>query len=128
MPRKQAGRKYPFATTDAKPHNHKMCPVITAIATKAHAGDEPWGTPHTWHLPSEADAKTAKTGFYAARYCREITKLLGEPVSIRANYEPRGDTFALTVQAWPRSVAKQEIARRVQNGEALAYNVMKGRP
>lgn len=128
MPRKTAGRKYPHVTTDAKPHNHQMCPVLEAIVAKVQAGDEDWGHVHEWHVATEADAKAIRTGFYAARYCRAITKALGEPVSIRANIEPAEDTWRITLQAWPRSVAKLEIARRVRNGEQLAYNVMKETP
>jgi hypothetical protein len=137
VPRKTAGRKYPHVTTDAKPHNHQFCPVVSKIVELAAAGDEEWGTIHEWHVTAETDAKNARTGFYAARYCRSITARLGEPVSVQANYEPddpmwkagKGKSAALPttwrvwVRVWPRSVAKKEIARRVKAGEQLAYNV-----
>ena len=129
MPRKTAGRKYPFTTTAAKEHNHTMCPVVEAIARKVVAGDEAWGTLHTWNVVSEADAKAAVKGFYAARYCKELKGITGEWMSIRASYEidQDGETYVVRLQVWPRSVARAEIVRRIQDGEPLAYNPMKPR-
>jgi hypothetical protein len=126
VPRRQPGAKYPHVTTDAKPHNHSMCPVINAIVGRVLEGQEEWGTLHRMPpVTDEATAKQVRTGFYAARYCRELTKALGEPVSVQATYEPGDDgTFVNTVRVWPRSVAKREIARRVSSGEPLAYNVL----
>ncbi len=125
MPRKTAGKRYPHATTDAREHNHQFCPVVSAIASSVSDGAEPWGTRHEWHVTTEDAAKKAKAGFYAARYCKAITRQLGEPVSIQSNYQPDGETWTVWVRAWPRSVARAEIARRVKDGERLAYNVMR---
>jgi hypothetical protein len=64
-----------------------------------------------------------KGAFYAARYCRQLTKHFGEPVSIQSDIERLGDTaYRVWVRVWPRSVAKAEIIRRVQAKESLAYN------
>ena len=125
MANKRAGAKYPHATTDRRPHNHQMCPVVTKIAEAAEAGTEQWGTRHEWPVRSEDLARKAKQGFYAARYCRDVTRLLGEPVSVQADAEQDGDTWRVWVRVWPRSVARREIARRVRAGERLAYNVMR---
>jgi hypothetical protein len=126
MPRRPAGAKYPHVTTAAKPHNHGFCPVIVAIIKKVAAGEETWGTLHKMPaVTTEEKAKEIRTGFYAARYCREITKALGEPVSIQAGFDEDKGTYTDWVRVWPRSVAKVEIARRVAAGEGLAYNIVK---
>lgn len=128
MPRKTAGARYPFATTATREHAHQFCPVIAAIARRAKSGGDSWGTLHTMPaVADEADAKAAKNGFYAARYCAEVREVIGEPASIQAGYEPDGDAFRPWVRVWPRSVAKQEIARRVAAGEQLSYNVARRR-
>ena len=125
MPRRTAGAKYPHVTTDAKPHNHGLCPVVQAIMKRVAAGEEEWGALHKMPaVTTEADAKKVRTGFYAARYCREITRALGEPVSIQSNYDEDNGAYVNWVRVWPRSVAKLEIARRVTAGEKLAYNVI----
>lgn len=128
MPRTTPGYRYPHATTAAKPHNHQFCPVVSAIAQRVAAGGEEWGTVH--RMPAVADeqtAKDAKTGFYAARYCKAVRELIGEPASIQAGYDADGETFTPWVRVWPRSVAKAEIARRVRDGEGLHYNVMRSK-
>lgn len=125
MPRRQAGRKYPHVTTDAKPHNHQFCPVVEAIIARNAERGEPWGTRHDMPaVISEDEARKVRTGFYAARYCKRLSHILGEKVSIQSNYEQRGDAWVTWVRVWPRSVAKAEIARRVSSGEPLAYNVL----
>jgi hypothetical protein len=112
-------------TTEARPHNHQFCPVVTAIVQAAAAGGEPWGTRHEWHVTTEDAATQARTGFYAARYCREIARELGEPASVQSQYESEGQTWLVWVRVWPRSVARAEVARRVKDGERLAYNIMR---
>ena len=126
MARTGAGHKYPHVTTDARPHNHAMCPIVAAWAGYAAAGGEDWGTRHDMPaLTSEAAARKAKTGFYAARYCKELKAQLGEPVSIQADItQPSPGKYVVWFRVWPRSVAKAEIARRVAAGEQLAYNVL----
>lgn len=126
MPRSGTGRRYPYATTAARQHNHQFCPTVAAIARNAQAGAEEWGKRHEWHVTSEDNAQAAKAGFYAARNCKEIKGQIGEPASVQSGYEPDGETFVTWVRVWPRSVAKAEIARRVQAGEPLSYNVLKG--
>ena len=125
MPRTRAGRRYPHVTTEARPHNHQFCPVVSAIAAAAAKGDEPWGTRHEWHVTTEDAARSARTGFYAARYCKAVRGQLGEPASVQSQYEPDGETWKVWVRVWPRSAARAEIARRVKAGERLAYNVMR---
>lgn len=128
MARQRAGRRYPYVTTDAKPHNHRMCPVVQAIVKRAAAGAEPWGT--QWPMPavpSETVAKEIKSAFYAARYCRAIATIFGEPVSVQSDFERVADNdYRVWVRVWPRSVAQQEIARRVKDNEPLHYNVLRG--
>ncbi len=125
MPRTTAGRRYPHVTTDARPHNHQFCPVVAEIVKAAAAGAEPWGTRHEWHVTTVDAAKQARTGFYAARYCRGVRDQLGEPASIQSQAEQDGETWKVWVRVWPRSAARAEIARRVKDGEHLAYNVMR---
>lgn len=126
MPRVTAGRRYPHATTDARPHNHRFCPVIGKIADSVRAGAEEWGTPHEWPVPSETIADEVKRAFYAARYCAQLGRRFGEMMSIQAGYRPReGGGYYVWVRVWPRSIARKEMARRVKAGEPLAYNVMR---
>ena len=126
MARKQAGRGYPHISSTARPHNHRMCPVIAEIARAAYAGHEPWGTRHEWTVRTEQLAKDAKTGFYAAKRCGQLKNEFGEYISVQTDIEPHGDAWKVWVKTWPRSVAKAEIARRVEAGEPLAYNVLRG--
>lgn len=128
MARTRAGKRYPHVTTDARPHNHSFCPVVRVISSRAMLGAEPWGTRHDMAtVQSETMARKVKQGFYAARYCPELTKHVGEPISVQSDFERIGDTeYQVWVRVWPRSVAKAEIARRVKSGEELAYNVLRG--
>lgn len=124
MARPGAGKRYPHITTAAKPHNHRMCPVVRVIGDRAAAGLEAWGTRHDMPVvPSETTAKEVKGAFYAARYCRQLAKHFGEPVSIQSDIERISDTeYRVWVRVWPRSVAKAEIVRRVNAKQPLAYN------
>lgn len=128
MARQRAGKRYPHITTAAKPHNHRMCGVVRVIGDRAAAGAEPWGTRHDMApVKSETAAKEVKGAFYAARYCRQLAKHFGEPVSIQSDIERLGDTeYRVWVKVWPRSVAKAEIIRRVKAKEPLAYNAARG--
>lgn len=128
MGRQRAGKRYPHITTAAKPHNHRMCPVVRVIGDRAAAELEPWGHRHDMPpVPSESAANEIKQAFYAARYCRQLAKHFGEPVSIQSNVERLGDTaYVVWVRVWPRSVAKAEIVRRVKDKEALPYNPARG--
>lgn len=128
MARQRAGKRYPHITTDAKPHNHRMCPVVLVIGDRAAAGAEPWGHRHDMPpVPSSSAASEIKQAFYSARYCRKLTAHFGEPLSIQSNVDRIGDTaYVVWVRVWPRSVAKAEIVRRVQANEALAYNAARG--
>lgn len=128
MARQRAGKRYPHITTAAKPHNHRMCGVVRVIGDRAAAGAEPWGTRHdSPPVPSETAANEIKQAFYSARYCRQLTKHFGEPMSIQANVERVSTTqYVVWVKVWPRSIAKAEIVRRVQANEALAYNAARG--
>jgi hypothetical protein len=114
-------------TTAAKPHNHRMCPVIEVIADRVAAGAEPWGTRHDMPpVPGESAAREIKQAFYSARYCKQLTSKLGEPLSVQCDFGRIGDkSYQVWVRVWPRSVAKAEIARRVNAGEPLAYNVLR---
>lgn len=128
MARQRAGKRYPHITTAAKPHNHRMCPVVEVIGDRAQTGAEPWGHRHDMPpVPSETIANELKQAFYSARYCRKLTAHFGEPLSIQSNVERLADTeYVVWVRVWPRSVAKAEIVRRVKAKEPLAYNAARG--
>lgn len=138
MPRRQAGYRYPFATTDARKHECAMCDVIIAIADRADTGKEPWGTPH--EMPAmqvtEARAAEVRRQLFGGRNCKRARRLYGE-LSVSVTYlRPDGEMvnqpavrleqgYVLCVRVWSRDQAKREIARRVQAGEELSYNVLK---
>lgn len=138
MPRKGAGYKYPHVTTAAKVHDHTMCPVIGAIATRARAGDEPWGTEHEMPpLPLDEDAVTRiKNQLFLGRSCQKLAREHGA-LSVSVTYRtPDGQLqnsppvrleggYVLVVRVWDRRTAKAEIERRVEQGQPLAYNVMR---
>ena len=138
MPRKQAGRKYPHVTTAARKHEHVMCPVIGAIAERARAGDEPWGTMHDMPVLAvdEERAEKIRDQLFGGRYCRKLATQHGA-LSVSVTYRtPTGELqtsppvrleggYQLVVRVWTRSASKAEIARRADAGEPLAYNVMR---
>ena len=117
MAKRPAGRKYPHVTTAAKQHDCTFCAVVQVIYDRAAAGKEPWGALH--YMPavaSEVTALEAKRGFYRSRRKHGW--------SVQADYERLDDgTFRPWVRVWTREAARAEIVRRVQNGEALSYNV-----
>jgi len=123
-----AGKKYPHVTTDAKPHEHRWCPVAGAIAQRALAGKEQWGVRHDFPaFATEDKAKEVRAGLYKARNCK-ILRDEGLPeLSVQAEYDTLADgTFRPWIRVFLRSQAKAEIARRVKAGEPLHYNVMRG--
>jgi hypothetical protein len=123
MPRKTAGYRYPHATTAARSHDHGMCRVIEAIADRVLAGREDWGTPHPMPpVSDEATARRLRARLFGTKRCRQIEQRYGEPMSVRCEYELTGNGYVLTVQVWPRSAGRAEIARRMKRGEPLAYN------
>lgn len=128
MARTRAGKRYPHVTTAAREHNHRMCPVVGKITERAAAGAEPWGTRHDMPpVPAEQTAREVKAAFYSARYCKQLMAATGEPLSIQSDFDQLGDkSYVVWVRVWPRSIAKAEIARRVNAGEPLAYNVLRG--
>jgi hypothetical protein len=126
VPRQTAGRNFAHVTTQAKPHNHQMCPVVAAIARTAAAGGEAWGTRHEWTVRTGDIARDTMRGFYAAKRCREIRAEFGEDMSVQSSVEESGQAWKVWVRVWPRSVARAEIARRVRDGEQLHYNVLRG--
>lgn len=119
MPRRSAGARYPHATTYARTHDHRFCPVVAVIAAQAKAGAEPWGTLHALDpVPAEAIAAEAVKGLYRARR---------HGYSIRARYALNGDgVYVITVQVWTREMGKQNVISRATAGERLPYNVMRG--
>lgn len=127
MARTRAGKRYPHVTTAAREHNHRMCPVVEMIADRVAAGAEPWGTRHDMPaVPADKIAREVKQAFYSARYCKQLMAKTGEPLSVQSDFDRIGKTsFVVWVRVWPRSVAKAEIARRVNAGEPLAYNVLR---
>ncbi|SRR6266702_2420949 len=132
MRRRPAGARYPHATTDGRDADHRFCPVLDAIRARVEAGKETWGVPHPMPpVPDEAAARDAAAGLYRARNHTGLKRgACGtRPLSVRATYAASSDgSWTVTVQVWDRATAKREIARRVRDGETLAYNVLRGNP
>jgi hypothetical protein len=138
MPRKGAGYKYPHITTAARVHDHTMCPVTSAIAEAARAGDEPWGTEHDMPIMAvDADkAIEIRRKLFTAKDCKRLAAVHGA-LSVSVTWRtPEGGLqnsppvrleggYQLVVRVWAKSIAKAEIQRRVEAGEPLAYNVMR---
>lgn len=149
MPRKGAGRRYPFATTDARPHDHTMCPVTGTIATAARAGDEPWGTEHPMPLMpvDEETIERIRHQLFAAQRCRKLALEHGDlSVSIRyrravtkcsssctaddpCHLQDKPPVrleggYQLVVRVWPKGQGRQKITRDAEAGKPLPYNVM----
>lgn len=130
MPNRRPGARYPYATTDAREPDHSYCPVLETVRRRVEAGAESWWQLH--RMPPVADEQTArdaKAGLYRAR--NHTSKRRGScgpvPLSIQADYEPLEDgTFSVWFRVTTRALAKAEIARRVNRGQSLAYNVMRG--
>lgn len=127
MAKRPAGKRYPHATTAARPHDHRWCPVAGAIAQRAVDGKEQWGVLH--EFPPVGDEETAadiKRGFYRARSCKELRAEGLPAISIQAGYEHLDDgTYRPWLRVFDRNQARHEIVRRVQSGEPLAYNVLR---
>lgn len=137
MARKTAGARYPHASSTARQHDHQWCPVVGAVAALAVSGREAWGTEHALPpLPSADQAARIRQGLFRGRDCAKLKQqhgalsvavgyraedgeLRNQPVTVDGNY-------VLVVRVWSRDIAKQEIARRVKDGEGLHYNVMRG--
>lgn len=118
MARKTAGHRYPYATTAARSHDHRFCPVVEAIAARARSGAEPWGTVHPMPaVPTLTIAEDAKRGLYRARK---------HGYSVKADITQQGGAYVVTVQVWTRAAAKEYIAAKVASGQPLAYNVLRG--
>jgi hypothetical protein len=136
MARTRAGYKYPHATTDARPHDHRMCRVIEVIAGRATAGAEAWGTIH--HMPPIGDeqaASRARARLFNARNCPRLAIKYGQ-LSVSVHYTADDGTtsnervagehgYVLAVRVYPRAMARSEIVRRVRAGQPLAYNARK---
>ena len=132
MGNKPAGARYPHATTAARTHDHRWCPIIGEIARAAAEGREQWGTLHTFDpVPDQRNeqgtgAADIKQGFYRARSCRLIRTDGLPPISVQADYDRLSDgTFRPWCRVFTREQAKAEIVRRVNKGETLAYNPLR---
>lgn len=137
MPRKTAGARYPHASSTARQHDHRWCPVVGIVAERVTAGKEDWGLEHA--LPpigSETRAAEIRQGLFRGRDCAKLKKAHGE-LSVSVTYRMPDGTlsnspvatergYVLVVRVWSRTIAKKEITRRVSDGEALHYNVMRG--
>lgn len=136
MARKTAGARYPHASSTAREHDHRWCPVVAAVAAQVKAGGEEWGQPHP--LPAVASdilAVQIRQGLFRGRDCAELKKKHGQ-LSVSVTFRgddgelhnklvTSGGKYVLVVRVWSRAIAKQEIARRVGDGEQLHYNVMR---
>lgn len=132
MARKTAGARYPHASSTARQHDHRYCPVIGAIAARVGAGAEEWGTAHPLAVPPGTDPVTVRQGLFRGRDCAKLKSQHGA-LSVSVTYRADDGTESnrqvsstLVVRVWSRDIAKQEIARRVKDGEGLHYNVMRG--
>lgn len=135
--RKTAGTRYPHASSTARVHNHQWCPVVGTVAARVAGGAEEWGTAHRLPaIPVESQAVAIRQGLFRGRDCAQLKKQHGQ-LSVSVMYEDdagklhnkpvtRGGKYVLVIRVWSRDIAKQEITRRVTNGEALHYNVLKG--
>lgn len=130
MPNRRPGVRYPHVTTDAREADHSYCPVLEVVRARVGAGAEHWWELHKMPpVPDEQTARDAKNGLYRAR--NHTSKRRGScgpvPLSIQADYDANADgTFTVWFRVTTRALAKAEIARRVNRGESLAYNVMRG--
>lgn len=134
MAGRPAGKKFPHVTTQAKPHDHRWCPVVATIARRVLDGYEQWGTRHP--LPTRPAITTdagdgaldIKRGLYRARDCAQLRAEGLPQLSIQADYDHLPDgTYQPWIRVWDRRTAKREIVRRVQAGEPLDYNVMRSK-
>jgi hypothetical protein len=115
-----------------------MCPVIGAVAERARAGDEPWGTEHDMPLlpVDEARADEIRHQLFGGKRCQRLARIHGA-LSVSVTYRrPDGGLqnsppirleggYQLVVRVWNRATAKAEIERRVEAGEPLSFNVMR---
>lgn len=139
MPRTRAGYKYPYATTAARVHDHKMCRVIEIIAARVDDGAEPWGTVHRMPpIGNEETARRARARLFGARNCPRLATRHGQ-LSVSVMYARDDGTltnsreagehgFVLAVRVFSRDVALGEIVRRVRAGQQLAYNTRRETP
>lgn len=106
-----------------------MCPVLAAVAGRAERGTESWGTPHPLPpVPDKATADKAVKSLYRARNHTGLKRggCGSRALSVRAVAIRNHDgTWTITLQVWDRKLGKKEIARRVQAGESLKYNVLR---
>lgn len=131
MARKTAGAKYPYASTDARQHDHRFCGVVATLAELAKSGAEPWGTVHAMPAASTWDqAEDAKRGLYRARkHGFSVRAIVRGPGQELAGGAVVADgQYVVEVQVFTRAQAKQHIAAKVQAGQPLAYNVMRRDP
>lgn len=138
MPRKTYGARYPHATTAARKHECLMCAVIGKIAGRAGEGTEEWGTPHRMPVldVTEAEAEEIRDQLFNGRNCRKlarvhgqlsvsVTFLTGDEQLVNSPAFRRPEGYVLVVRVWQRAHAQAEIARRVEAGEKLTYNVLR---
>lgn len=128
MARKTAGRKYPYATTAARPHDHVYCPAVQAFVARAKAGLDAWGQVHA--LPAVGtleQAERAKAGLYRARkHGYSIrARVIGPGGQLASGAAVADGQYVVELQVWTRAAAREYIAGEVQAGRPLAYNVLR---
>jgi hypothetical protein len=115
-----------------------MCRVVEAIAARAAAGVEPWGTVHP--MPGIAGAQRVhaiRNRLFSGKNCGILAERFGE-ISVSVRYRqadgswenkrvPVEGAYVLGVAVYLRAAARSEIIGRVQRGEKLAFNPYKER-
>jgi hypothetical protein len=100
-----------------KQADKRMVPVVLKLAGMVEEGRWEWGKQYLFPaMESEVEAQAAVRSLYRARGPSGL--------SIQAGVEPQPDgTFRPWTRIWTREQGKQEVVRRVQRGEPLAYNL-----
>jgi len=115
-----------------------MCRVVEVILKRVAEGTEPWGTPHP--MPALADEMAAhrtRNRLFGARNCGQLAKLHGaisvsvtylkpDAVTLTNTRTPGPGGYTLVVRVYDRDTGRRAIINRVRNGDALAYNPLKG--
>ena len=128
------GRRYPFNTSNTLVHDHSFCDIAAKVIQKHLDGGAEWG--EAQYMPAiegKEDTVYARQGLFRGRNCKRTIAAHG-PYSMSVHclypdgttgnaYKPyEGNKYVLVVRIWPVSHGRQEVKRRAEAGEELAYN------